>query len=290
MDKYRGLSENCFRMIEKDSDLQALMDHICHGDPECSVEIRRNYLNCYYHGGSMFKLTFNTKTLTFEFDLKYFELQNTPRADFAKLEDWVKEKSREPRQWLEHLDGLKRVMDSWFLEHPKAERGVQQELAKRNTFARGPYQTIDIELAIPSHKELGRMDLIAVRREGERYIPVIVELKHGTKAFSNSSGLKAHYAKTTAFLKDPEGEPYLVETIRRIWGSKQQLGLIQEPVPDAGAFGDTEMMFAVTGWSSGTAEKIRSRLPDRLERTVWTVISPDQELEFGKGTRFQKSI
>lgn len=292
MDKYRGLIEDCFQMIEENLGLQALMEHICHGDPECSVEIRHNYLNCYYHGGSMFKLTFNTpsKTLTFEFDPKYFNLQDTPQADYAELETWVKGKSKDPRQWLERLDGIKRVMDSWFLEHPKAERGVQQELAKRNTFAHGTYQTIDIELAIPNHKELGRMDLIAIRQEGERYIPVIVELKHGTKAFSNSSGLKEHYAKTTAFLKDPEGEPYLLETIRRIWDSKQRLGLIQAPVPDAGAFGETELMFAVTGWSGGTAEKIRIRLPDPLDRTVWVVISPDQELEFGKGTLFQKSI
>lgn len=292
MNKYRGLSGACFQMIDTIPGLQTLMEHVCLNDPECSVEIRHNYLNCYYHGGSMFKLTFNTssKTLAFEFDPKYFNLQGIPRADCAELENWVKGKSKDPCQWLDRLGGIKRVMDSWFLEHPKAERGVQQELAKRNTFAQGPYQTIDIELAIPNHKELGRMDLIAVRREGERYIPVIVELKHGTKAFSNSSGLKEHYAKTTAFLKDPEGEPYLLETIRRIWDSKQRLGLIQEPVPDAGAFGETELMFAVTGWSGGTAEKIRSRLPDGLERIVWAVISPNQELALGNGTLLQKSV
>lgn len=294
MDKYRGLSEACFQMIETIPGLQALMDHICHSDPECSVEIRHNYLNCYYHGGSMFKLTFNTpsKTLTFEFDPKYFDLRGTPQADYAELRTWVKGKSKDPSEWLDRLDGIKQVMDSWFLENPKAERGVQQELAKHNTFAHGSYQTIDIELAIPNHKELGRMDLIAVRREGERYIPVIVELKHGTKAFSNSSGLKEHYAKTTAFLKDPEGEAYLVETIRQIWASKARLELLHGPVPDAGAFGKTELMFAVTGWSSGTAEKIRQRLPKRLDRSVRVAISGDRGLDFKENEKalFQKSV
>ncbi|MDE6591123.1 MAG: hypothetical protein K2K53_12445 [Oscillospiraceae bacterium] len=292
MTEYRGLSEICFQMIETIPGLQELMDHVCHSDPECSVEIRHDYLNCYYHGGSMFKLTFNTlgKTLTFTFDPKYFNLQAAPQADFAELENWVKGRSRDPRQWLERLDGLKRVMDAWFREHPKEERGVQQELAAHGTFAQGAYQVIDIELAIPRHPELGRMDLAAVRREGDRYVPVIVELKHGTKAFSNSSGLREHYAKTTAFLNGPEGGPYLVETIRRVWDSKRRLGLISEPVPDAGAFGETELMFAVTGWENGTAEKIRERLPDTLERNVWAVISSGRELDFGGGTLFPKTV
>lgn len=278
MDQYRELDKACFEKIKTIPGLQALIDHVCHHDPELSVEIRHNYLNCYYKGGSIFKLIFNQKTLTFEFDPKYFELDDPSRVDCAEL----KIKSKDPGQWLKQLGGLKRVMDAWFDEHPKAERGVQQELAKANTFANGSYQVIDIELAIPEHQKLGRMDLIAVRREGERYIPVIVELKHGTKAFNGSSGLKAHYKKATDFLQEPEGEPYLVETIRRIWDTKHKLGLIPEQAPAAGAFGKAELMFAVTGWKGGTAEKLYQRLSGPLERNVRAVISADQTLDFNK--------
>lgn len=277
----RGLSPECFDRIRKDEGLLALLDHI-KNDQACCLEVRHNYLSCYYRGGSMLKLEFNLrkKNLTFTFDPKYVELKKTSKEPFEELEEWLKTKSKDPRQWLERLEGLKGIMNAWFEEHPKAERSVQQELAKSNTFSGGSCQTMDMELAIPEHRELGRMDLIAVCRKGERYIPLIVELKHGTKAFSNSSGLLAHYNKTTRFLREPGGEAYLVKTIRSIWDSKVRLGLIQEPVPDAGSFGEAELMFAVTGWGKGDVKKIRSKFPEQLEQNVWVVTSHDRELYF----------
>lgn len=277
----RGLGPDCFDMIGRDEGLQALLNHI-KGDCACCPEVRCNYLSCYYRGGSMLKLEFNLrqKNLTFTFDPKYFDLKKTSKKPFTELEAWLKTKSKDPRQWLNRLEALKGIMDAWFEEHPKAERSVQQELAKSNTFSCGSCQTMDMELAIPGHRELGRMDLIVVCRKGERYIPLIVELKHGTKAFGNRSGLQAHYDKTTKFLREPGGEAYLVKTIRSIWDSKLRLGLIQEPVPGAGSFDEAELMFAVTGWEKGNVDKIRSKFPGQLERNVWVVTSHDQTLYF----------
>lgn len=42
-----------------------------------------------------------------------------------------------------------------------------------------------------------------------------------------------------------------MKTIRSIWASKAQLGLLKGPVPDRDAFGKTELMLAVTGWEDG---------------------------------------
>lgn len=73
-----------------------------------------------------------------------------------------------------------------------------------------------------------------------------------------------------------------METIRRIWGTKTRLGLLDGPVPDTAAFGETELLFAVTGWD-GNAETIRRLLPkEKLERTVRVGISSAGELFFDK--------
>lgn len=280
--EYRSLDNVCFEMIEKDSALKELLERV-RQDPDCRIEVRHNYLNCYYRCGSMFKLTFNTgrRTLTFTFDPKYLELKgqrNVPPG----LDTWLEAKYKCPDKWSDKLGDLKLVMEAWFEENNKQEKTMQQKLAEQNSFAKGKsLHVIDIELAIPQHQELGRMDMIAVRREetgeGTRYIPVIVELKNGSKAFRGKSGILEHYKKTTDFLKNHSGDDFLRETIRRIWDSKRKLKLIDEPVPEK--LEDAELMFAVTDWD-GTSEDIRERYLakiDELERPVWAAIFPRRE-------------
>lgn len=282
--EYRGFSTACRQMLESAPDLHALLERICH-DSTCCVEVRHNYLNCYYRGGSLFKMKFKPKSkqLEFKFDPKYFSLKQPPDAVYAGLKAWNDSGPSDPKEWLERLRELKQTMDAWLSEHPKAERETQQEIVRLNTFARGDYQSIDMELAIPKDRESGRMDIIAVRREGERYVPVIVELKHGTGAFDGKSGIWDHYLKTTRFLDREGGEGYLIETIRRIWAAKRLLGLLEETVPDAAMFKKTELLFAVTGWPEGNTDDIRKRLPETLSRTVRVATSPTKELYFGSG-------
>ena len=282
--KYRGLSTDCCRMLESSSGLRALMERVCK-DPACCVEVRYNYLNCYYRGGSLFRMTFKPKSQKseFKFDPKYFALKQPLCATYEDLRTWNDSRPDNPEAWLERLDGLKQVMDAWLSEHPKVERETQQEIIKLNTFAQGNYQTIDIELAIPKDQKAGRMDIIAVRREGERFVPIIVELKHGTGVFDGESGIRNHYDNIIQFLNGKGGEEYLIETIRRIWKTKRALGLLKGPVPAAAAFDRAELLFAVTGWLKGSTDDIRKRLPETLSRTVRVAVSPTKELFFDNG-------
>lgn len=284
--EYRGFSEDCFRMIEELPDVHRLIETVGR-DGECWVGIRHNYMNCYYRGGSLFKMEIKPvkKQVEFRFDSEYFKLKKTPCTPYDDLRKWIESGSNTPGQWLDKLDELKQVMDAWFEENPKKEREIQQKIVKDNIFGSGNYQSIDIELAIPKNRQAGRMDIIAVRREGEHYIPVVVELKNDTDSFDGESGILAHYNKITDFLnQDGEyGEKYLVETIRRIWATKKRLGLLKDPVPEASTFDRAEMMFAVTGWFAGMAAGIRKRLPQKMNRTVRTVISTTDRLYFDDG-------
>lgn len=282
--EYQGLSTACCKVLESQSGLCALMEYVCK-NPACCVEVRHNYLNCYYRGGSLFRMTFKPKSqkTEFKFDPKYFALKQPLCAAYENLRIWNDSRPDNPEEWLERLDGLKQVMDEWLSEHPKVERETQQEIIKLNTFARGNYQAIDIELAIPKDQEAGRMDIIAVRREEKRFVPVIVELKHGIDAFDGKSGIRNHYDNIIRFLNREGCEEYLIETIRRIWDAKRTLGLLKEPVPDAAAFDRAELLFAVTGWLTGNTDDIRKRLPETLSRTVRVAVSPTKELYFDNG-------
>lgn len=286
----RGLCPECFKMKEADEGLQALLNYVKH-DPACWLEVRHDYLSCYYRGGSIFKLTFNVpgQTLTFEMDKKYLKLEKTSPEKFSEQAAWLKTRSKDPRQWMDHLNSLKLVMDAWFAEHPKGERSVQQKLVEINSFANGRRcQAIDQEWAIPRHTEFGRTDIVAVRQEGERYVPVLIELKNGTKAFNSTSGIKAHYNKMMRFLKEENSEAYLVETIRGIWASKVRLGLLKDPVPEAGAFDETELMFAVTNWATEDVKKIRRKFPEKLERNVWVAAGSGEAVYFDEGMLFSQ--
>lgn len=226
--------------------------------------------------------------MAFSFDPKYFHLEEAHRRAFKTLEQWCAGRPGDPVQWLNRLDELKEVMDEWKREKKANKAAAQQALTKSNTFASGSYQYIDTELAIPGHKEFGRFDLVAVRREGERYIPVIVELKYGKDAFDGNSGIRDHYQKMLRFLSATDTEQYLLETIRRIWKTKLRLGLLDGPAPGSQAFGETELMFAVTGCPGGHTEEIRRRLPNRLERNVWVAVTAGEGLCFDQGTLFPK--
>lgn len=283
--EYRGFSKACYRMLESRSDLRMLLDCVCN-DSECCVEVRHNYLNCYYRGGSIFRMEFKPrlKKLKFKFDSKYFSLKS-PGTSCEELEAWNASGSGDPKEWLKQLPTLKQTMDVWFKEHPKTERETQQKIVKQNIFAQGNYQSIDIELAIPNHKEYGRMDIIAVRREKERYVPVIVELKHGEGAFDGKSGILTHYKNMTNFLDEEGGEEYLRETICRIWEAKRVLKILKEPAPDVKAFDRAELLFAVTDWKKENIDNIRKRLPETLGRVVRVATSPTDELSFDAGVR-----
>lgn len=284
MSEYRELGERCFEMFDTVPGLRELFDGV-RKDEDLRWEVRpKNCLTCYYKSGKMFemKLSPKYKKPAFDFDHNYFCLDDEHRAMFADLEKWHTRSPNEPREWLKQLNPLKAVMDEWKLEKKaNREAGAQQALTRCNTFAAGSWQYIDTEFAVPGYRrDFGQIDMVAVRKEGKQYIPVLVELKHGTKEFHGEHGIRAHYDKYIRFLTSPDGEVRFVETIQRIWKTKLRLGLLAEPVPDKTAFGEAELLFAVTGWQNGNAEVVRGLLPDKLERKVRVAISEIEELYF----------
>lgn len=98
MKGYRELSEPCFEMLDTLPGLRELFDGV-HTDPELRWEVRlENTLTCYYNSGKVFSMKFNTssKSLSFDFDRRYFNLDDAHRAMFAGLEAWNAGKALRP--------------------------------------------------------------------------------------------------------------------------------------------------------------------------------------------------
>lgn len=208
-------------------------------DESLDLQIRDGYLNIYYCGGSLLKISgFRGKKLTFKFDDKYFERKNGTRVD----DTWLKcefEEQCDTKWWMDKIDNFKKTMDGWFVDYNKAERNLQQRIctgAMRSP--ESPWIILDIEYAVWLHdKEKGRrfcrFDMIALKKEDlSNSAPLsvyIVEFKQGNKALSGKSGIEAHAKDLLQFItneQDSSAREAFNHSVKNILREKIELGLL----------------------------------------------------------------
>ncbi len=197
-------------------------------DRTLDLQIRDDYLNVYYRGGNLLRLTRVGDTYDAAFDRKYakgqpFELPAERIDTESTLADW-----------LSAVPALKNCMDLYFGRHPKDEREVQQLIARENNIGGVSRSTdlyvCDIEYANPH----GRFDLIAVhwpstsgdRKRGDGRRLVIGEVKQGDNALAGVAGMHAHVRDVDAFLSDPARRRGLEAEMLTTFNQKRALGLI----------------------------------------------------------------
>jgi len=194
-------------------------------DRSLCLELRENYINVYYRGGNLMKVSAANGGYAAFFDIKYFE-------DSAPImpSPWLRDAS-DLAAWLAALPALKQAMDLW---QPGEEREVQQLILRDNTVggnARSTdYYVCDIEYA--NHH--GRFDLVAVhwpstsaarkKQDGRRL--VLGEVKFGDGALDGTAGLHAHVNDVNAHLAVPENVEGLKLEMVRVFNQKRALGLI----------------------------------------------------------------
>lgn len=217
-----------------------------HGSP-FALEIREGYINVYYRGGSILKITEikgKTQDYKFEFDKKYGIRKNgnsklvdgrvlTETKNGVKKEicwcdfmvhhyDDVVKMTDDTAQ--RYFDDLKNMMDGWFEEHPKKEREFQHYMS----LPRYNDNVLGIEYAIG---ESGlRFDMVMIDKEGELYI---VENKFGNGSISSMTtvgkekpGLSKHYGDFIKVVTKKDYWSNIKESMTNILGIKQELGLI----------------------------------------------------------------
>ena len=114
MCKTRGLPDKfiCALLSGK---LRPFLDTVRSDDSLC-LEIRKDYLNIYYRGGSIYCIEHSSKGYHIKFTHSYFGMTS---FDFPQAYDLA--------GWHTRLGSLKKGMDGWFVKHPKSEREAQQK-------------------------------------------------------------------------------------------------------------------------------------------------------------------
>lgn len=258
----RRISEEFIQQFESGI-LRPILERLQHDDT-LSLEIRNGYVNIYYRGGNLLKLTAMAKARRFKafFDLRYCGpdggyrcwLPAAPPPDIIEGEG-------DARAWVDAFSHYKQMMDIYFLRRPKIEREYQQAVVRDNnrhvSGDRSDYTIIDIEYAqspaaFPERRYSFRFDMVGLRwpvENGSRRsgiaTPVILEMKTGDAALAShpingdeartTPGLSKHVRDIEDFLTPDNGSspsgPYglMCGELLRAFRIKQRLGLPSIP-------------------------------------------------------------
>ena len=228
----RGINERFISDLKTDC-LSFFLNQVkLHRDKLC-LEIREGYINIYYKGGNLLKITQKRNGYSFHFDARYCLNKNND-TNYENL------KTLNPSSIQDYMDNFELMMsemDSWLEEHPKKEREYQHKLLINNS------NIIDIEYATPKSKITGkklnmRLDMLIV--EGDKLI--IVENKYGIGAISGNAGVKEHYDDICTLINTPDVYDELVQSVKNVAKAKYELGLIEVPVEVIDK-AKTEMLF-----------------------------------------------
>lgn len=170
-----------------------------------SLEIRDGYINIYYRGGNLLRITQKKVGYEFFFDAKYC----TDERD-KKIVSSLSKKDTE--SYFNFFNNLSIIMDKWFETHPKLEREHQHSLLIHNP------KIVDVEYQV---KNISRLDMLMV--EGNTLY--VVENKYGLGAVSGKAGIAKHYHDISAIIENENTKTQLLKSIESITHVKHALGL-----------------------------------------------------------------
>ena len=227
----RGLSD-AFMASLQTGELAGLLRAVKLDDTLC-LEIRGEYINVYYRGGCLFKVSCD---YTFAFDESYFGKKSWPFGKPATTEEW-----------LSVIPQLKAAIDSYFCrgkdkseqeEHgvDKAEREVQQMILRDNTNSRIANETDYFITDIEYTGQGFRFDMVAAkwlaghRQWGYKAGLSIIEVKYGDKSLDErpGPGLYKHTQDVIALLEDEEKLRNLIDETNTLANQKRMLGLFPQ--------------------------------------------------------------
>ncbi|MBR5479497.1 MAG: hypothetical protein IKU84_04910 [Clostridia bacterium] len=189
-------------------ELQYFLSEVKNNRNILSLEIRNGYINIYYKGGNLLKITQKANGYSFYFDAKYCKHEGG-NANLSLLDNLH---SADIDGYKKYFYLMMREMDAWFDEHPKEERDYQHQLLVSNP------EIVDIEYQI-GHRM--RLDMLLFT-DGKL---MIVENKFGTGAIGGSAGISKHYSDICEVLNNAELLEEMIDSVCHISEAKKALGL-----------------------------------------------------------------
>lgn len=213
----------------KQGRLNKLLQIVQKDDTLC-LEIRKNYINVYYRGGNILKVSEKSPGYSIEFDSDYCVKGNTlwAQPNFANLQTID--------DYIDALPLLKREMDLNFYEHKKSnEREIQQLIIRENNMGDvandTDYYIADIESANSGNSS--RFDLIGIkwlstadsRKKCKSPSIALMELKYREAAMTGSAGITKHFEDMEKFISVGKLDNLILEAQTQ-FNQKVELGLI----------------------------------------------------------------
>jgi hypothetical protein len=207
-------------------------------DRTLCLEIRENYVNIYYRGGNLLKLSAARPGYRAFFEQKYASGDGGALSRALSTEEV--RSSTDVCAWIAVIPTLKLAMDLFMGKNPKEEREAQQLILRENNFGSSAHQAsrttdyfiCDIEYAMP-HGDF-RFDMVAVhwpsdgatrkKKCGRRL--VLIEAKYGDKAIVGRSSIYAHVVDINKFLGEPHNLQAMKNEMKVIFNQKRGLGLL----------------------------------------------------------------
>jgi hypothetical protein len=227
--KMRGISEEFMNDLSKpEGKLHPILERV-KKDHTLMLAIREGYINIYYRGGNILKVTKDDCLYRTFFDTQYAK----SGQHIANSEIVIRNQG-DSHELASCLMERKTVMDEYFASGSKTtEREFQQLVARENNnssiSSESEYFVSDIEVAVPY---LGRFDIIAIRwlardrKTGNRCRAALIEMKYGDKALENDAGLLKHLKDMDAFISDKKQYTNLLQTMESQFNQLDELGLL----------------------------------------------------------------
>lgn len=232
----RGLSDTFMNDLE--GYLKPILD-LVKRDHTLSIQIRKDYINIYFRGGSIMKLERKGQSYSASFNSNYFKAEDKERKSKITKDLPMQIKSIEgANSWVENIPLLKQIMDEHFSTHLKTEREFQQLVARENNNSiisnDTDYFITDIEYTHPDSRE-SRFDLVGInwkstsqnRKSEDNCRIVLIEMKFGDGALGGNSGIREHLIDIEAFCGDKKKLDILKEETISSFIQLRKLGLIQ---------------------------------------------------------------
>jgi hypothetical protein len=197
-------------------------------DDTLDLEIRDDYVNIYYRGGNLIRITRKNDSFEFFFDQEYDKSKKLQvPLPTAKVTDWI-----------EKIPAIKEAMDKYFTAHKKEEREFQQLVVRENNNSSiansTDYFIIDIEYDNQAEKSKSRFDLIALKwesdgsiRKNQKGTPCLafIEMKYSKDALAGTSGMANHLKGFQEYVKEV-GKLVIIKEMTDIFAQKRMLNLI----------------------------------------------------------------
>jgi len=212
-------------------------------------QIRDSYINVYYAGGCIWKvegLKQKGRGVKFSIDDKYFKRKSC--SDLSGK--FLPHRNADVNDWLSTQENLIKIMNDWFLDNPKKERKLQQDLSVLHLLNESSdWIIIDNEYAAWLHgkkeikgdlnsRRVCNFDLISVKRKdlfsNSPLTIYLMELKQGQKSLGGLSGMKSHAEDMAQLLQNPsekKAREALTKSIRNIIKEKELLTLLPKGAP-----------------------------------------------------------